>query len=675
MNVVVMVYGPPQHARRAVNRARKLVGGTKTIVAVAASPAAAPAVSELPGVAKVGAVGRAGLREALDIIDDDSVLLVHDDVVITARGLAAMNRCHASGSRFVVPYTNDPVSDHYVGALPIDKEAEKNLDRLPAPSETKAVPKARAVCVLAAPHDLDSLLAEPVADPYALLDVAQSGFVVAGGALASHASRCVHSLVDDTDAAHPVLVASMIVKDEEEMLPECLESLRPIVDRIEICDTGSNDRTIEIARAAGANVIERDWHDDFGRARNQALEQCRDADYVLWVDADERVECADPSHMKRYLATYAAEHDAFSIDITNVGTDGGAIYSFSTARIFRAEGTEFRGALHEAVHLVGEPTPLQGRQFDQLQIVHHGYASDVINTRDKTERNLDIAEAQHAADGDARSAVHLARSLGYAGESPERALELLEQTWEASADAGPDTKAQILTLMADSLIELGNDERAFELAEQALELLPADDTAAAIIAATARRLGRLDELIRIADQISGAYSKRPTVRVEHNRLVFRGNLAVAYAEVGRLEEAVTEAFAVLESSTPFDGWDALVAAMVTTYGDASVEIMASLAAKDQSGAFLEPIVHSVSTATLARFSVAYNRIGGNIPEVTRVGLLAAAMAGAEDLFEALVPAAETIEPLTRVGLADRIAQQGRADLAEKLRQQPVVLKL
>lgn len=119
-------------------------------------------------------------------------------------------------------------------------------------------------------------------------------------------------------------------------------------------------------------------------------------------------------------------------------------------------------------------------RFDQLHIDHQGYAKTVVNKRSKARRNLDIAEAQHHNDDDARSAIHLARSLSYAGEAPERALELLELSLTEAEDPAPTTRAQILGLLADRCWELDQTQCAFDLAKQALTLLPVDDTAAAI---------------------------------------------------------------------------------------------------------------------------------------------------------------------------------------------------
>ncbi|HKI18175.1 MAG TPA: glycosyltransferase, partial [Isosphaeraceae bacterium] len=79
---------------------------------------------------------------------------------------------------------------------------------------------------------------------------------------------------------------TMIVRDEENNLSHCLESVAGLFDEIVVVDTGSTDRTIEIARSFGARVFDFAWVDDFGAARNAALERAT-GDYAFWLDADD----------------------------------------------------------------------------------------------------------------------------------------------------------------------------------------------------------------------------------------------------------------------------------------------------------------------------------------------------------------------------------------------------
>ena len=101
----------------------------------------------------------------------------------------------------------------------------------------------------------------------------------------------------------------MIVRDEERNLPNCLESVRGLFDEIVVVDTGSTDRTKEIAASFGARVVDFTWTDDFAAARNVALDQAT-GDYTLWLYADEVIE---PSHRKN-LETLLAQLQPTDMD-------------------------------------------------------------------------------------------------------------------------------------------------------------------------------------------------------------------------------------------------------------------------------------------------------------------------------------------------------------------------
>ena len=67
------------------------------------------------------------------------------------------------------------------------------------------------------------------------------------------------------------IALTMIVRNEARCLERCLRSAEPFVDRMLVLDTGSTDRTIEIAKDCGAEVFERRWTDDFAAARNAVI--------------------------------------------------------------------------------------------------------------------------------------------------------------------------------------------------------------------------------------------------------------------------------------------------------------------------------------------------------------------------------------------------------------------
>jgi tetratricopeptide (TPR) repeat protein len=86
----------------------------------------------------------------------------------------------------------------------------------------------------------------------------------------------------------PAVSATLIVRDEERFLPDCLAALSALVDEIVVVDTGSRDGTRAIAVAAGAKTLDFPWIDDFAAARNFALDAASGA-WILYIDADERL--------------------------------------------------------------------------------------------------------------------------------------------------------------------------------------------------------------------------------------------------------------------------------------------------------------------------------------------------------------------------------------------------
>src|SRR5688500_10397342 len=87
-----------------------------------------------------------------------------------------------------------------------------------------------------------------------------------------------------TTLSTPLLSASLIVRNEERFLEACLRSLAGRADEIVVVDTGSTDRSRDIARDLGARVLDHEWADDFSAARNAAIDAARGA-WILYIDA------------------------------------------------------------------------------------------------------------------------------------------------------------------------------------------------------------------------------------------------------------------------------------------------------------------------------------------------------------------------------------------------------
>lgn len=189
----------------------------------------------------------------------------------------------------------------------------------------------------------------------------------------------------------PLLTLSMIVKNEEKDLPGCLESAIDYVDEIVVADTGSTDSTKEIARKFGAKVYDFKWIDDFAAARNEALKRSN-GEWILYLDADERLDRDTARNLRETIATAPYEVGAFVclIESEHAALDGKSeTHRGGYPRIFRNLGypkIEFRGRVHEQI------TPSlfdngKSMRRSEIKIIHLGYNKSREEMEKKVRRN------------------------------------------------------------------------------------------------------------------------------------------------------------------------------------------------------------------------------------------------------------------------------------------------
>ncbi len=256
--------------------------------------------------------------------------------------------------------------------------------------------------------------------------------------------------------------ACLITKDEETNIATCLASLAGFADEIVIYDTGSSDATVSIARDLGATVIEGYWDDDFSRARNAALEHCS-GEWIAWLDADETLICEDIPGLLNLMDRTDPQMDGFSVPIDNLtGVGVGSGFVHSACRLFRRARCEWTGRLHEQVAGRGDHRGIHQVVLESARIRHTGYLDDAMRTRNKTERNLRVAQAEVAqADGWEKgfSLTSLGRAYLTAGrfeEAFENCREGLDYT------DNPITRRLATRTATEALIHLGRHNEALE---------------------------------------------------------------------------------------------------------------------------------------------------------------------------------------------------------------------
>ncbi len=199
---------------------------------------------------------------------------------------------------------------------------------------------------------------------------------------------------------HPIPPVSlcMIVKNEEDNLADCLRSVGDFAAEIIVVDTGSTDRTVEIAESFGAKVYHFDWIDDFAAARNESLRHAG-GEWIFWLDADDRISPQNLRRLKQAVASGRA--DAFRCRMVSpLGGDTSAVNIALYTLLFRnGRGVKFEGAIHET------PTDAAIRRRltlanTNISIEHRGYFGDSTQLRRKAERNARILRRCISAEPD-----------------------------------------------------------------------------------------------------------------------------------------------------------------------------------------------------------------------------------------------------------------------------------
>ena len=193
------------------------------------------------------------------------------------------------------------------------------------------------------------------------------------------------------------VTACVIVKNEEKNIGSWLESARRLSDEMVVVDTGSEDRTKELAAAGGARVLDFPWCNDFSAAKNFALDNA-EGDWIVFLDADETIRENDAPRVRQAMERYLGDTRVMGFvcrlvdyDPKEPEVEKGDCYQI---RIFRcSRSIRYEGRIHE--HLVDAARSGRTAQLiPDVTIWHSGYAEAV--RPEKFKRNLQILLEEQA---------------------------------------------------------------------------------------------------------------------------------------------------------------------------------------------------------------------------------------------------------------------------------------
>jgi glycosyltransferase involved in cell wall biosynthesis len=190
----------------------------------------------------------------------------------------------------------------------------------------------------------------------------------------------------------PTISLCIIAKNEADLIGQCIKSALPYVNQVVLVDTGSTDRTKEIAESLGAEVWDFPWINDFSAARNFSLDKAW-GDWILFMDCDEEIE---PNTGKSLItAVQSEDFDAYYIRIINV-LGGENRVKFHSIRLFRnLSQFRFIGKIHEQISysIVKHSGREKIGQID-FTLLHHGYNPEKVNIKAKINRNIQLLKEQ-----------------------------------------------------------------------------------------------------------------------------------------------------------------------------------------------------------------------------------------------------------------------------------------
>lgn len=282
----------------------------------------------------------------------------------------------------------------------------------------------------------------------------------------------------------------MIVRDEERNLAACLGPVAGLFDEVVVVDTGSTDRTRQVAAAHGARVFDVPWADDFAAARNAALDRATGA-WAFRLDADDRLDPPDVERLRSLLAELPAAPDGFAVRYKH-DRPGGPV-SLDEVRLFpNRPDVRWRYRVHEQITPALLAIGGAVRRTD-VQLRHTGYADPGV-VRRKLERNLRLVER------DLRDSPGDPYVLLYAGWTrmglgdPAAAVAPLEA---ACRLAGPGFGPLPLchALWAAALLAVGRSADALAACREGRARCPRDGELACLEAETLLATGRGPEAV------------------------------------------------------------------------------------------------------------------------------------------------------------------------------------
>jgi hypothetical protein len=306
----------------------------------------------------------------------------------------------------------------------------------------------------------------------------------------------------------PSLSVCLIARNEEAALPRAIQSVRTVADEIIVADTGSYDRTAEVASDSGAKVCHFAWCEDFSAARNFVISQAH-GDWIFWLDADEELLPGSVDTLRACIA----RTDALAWFVRRQDLDRAdrpELYSVMwQLRLFRRrEDLRFQGRCHPhfqpTISQIEQQTGLRV-DYSDVNLRHYGYVGELRESKLRRGARLMELELRERPD-QLYYLIEYGRTLLRLGD--ERGHEILRQAtaqmlYHANEEHAP---MPMVAQLLEYLLELPADRwpgslKPDQVNDLAQRWFPDSPPLIWIQARRAAEAGRIDESERRLRQL------------------------------------------------------------------------------------------------------------------------------------------------------------------------------
>jgi len=353
----------------------------------------------------------------------------------------------------------------------------------------------------------------------------------------------------------PRVSLCLIVRDEEANLAACLRSAADLVGEIVVVDTGSTDRTREVAASFGAKVVDFPWVDDFAAARNASIDHAS-GDWIFWLDADETLDEDNRAKLRTLFAGLGDKPAAYLMtQLSPPRGAAGAAVAVDHVRLFRRHpDVRWRYRVHEQVLLAIRQAGHDVHRTDV--IINHAGWLDAAGGDRKLARNVRLLELQDAEQPDDPVTLF---NLGWAYlrlDRVEESLRLLGRCLDlAPTDFGARPKA--CTLLARGRHRLGQRHEALSVCRAGRAVTPEDPELLYLEGLFLSEAGQLAEAEACLRQLLGLRPGPRLLGADPGLTSYRARhlLAQVYQSGGRGAEAEEQLRAAVAERPDFvPGW-------------------------------------------------------------------------------------------------------------------------